>query len=147
MKRIVLVAALLCAAPLVCHADDMIRPLTKQQVCNTKWGKDARHVSAAMKRKVFERDGYPHGQKDARCPCEIDHKLPRDLAGGDVIENLLVQSYYGPWNAYKKDRLEVQAHKDVCSGAVSLSEAQSWFLKDWKAAYEKRFHVPALQHE
>src|ERR1044072_7796070 len=147
MKRIVLVGGLLWAAPLGCHAGDMIRPLTKSQICTTKWGKDARHVSAAMKRKVFQRDGYPQGQKDPRCNCEIDHIVPRDLGGADVMQNLQVQSYYGPWNAYKKDRLEVQAHKDVCSGSLSLSEAQGWFLKDWKKAYEKRFHVPALQHE
>jgi hypothetical protein len=144
----ILAAALLCAAPLVCSADEgVIRPLTKQQICTTKWGLDARHVSAAMKREVFEAAGYPQGNKDPRCPCEIDHIVPRDLGGADDVRNLQVQRYFGPWNAHKKDRLEVQAHRDVCIGVLSLSEAQSWFLKDWKAAYKKRFPAEAARHE
>ena len=140
MKRIILVVGMLCAVPFVCRADDgMIRPLTKHEICTTNWGLDKRHVSVAMKRKVFQRDGYPLGNKDPRCDCEIDHIVPRDLGGADVLQNLQVQSYRGPWNAYQKDRLEIQAHKDVCSGLVSLSEAQGWFLKDWTTAYERRF--------
>ncbi len=144
MMRMILVAALLCVGPLLCQADQgVIRPLTKQQICTTKWGLDKRHVTEAMKQRVFEREGYPLGNKDPRCNCEIDHIVPRDLGGADVEPNLQVQSYTGPWNAHMKDRLEVQAHKDVCSGAISLSEARSWFLNDWKAAYQKRFHVQA----
>lgn len=116
-----------------------VRPLTEHQVCATVWGKDARHVSAAMKRRVFERDGYPLGNKDPRGPFEIDHIVPRSLAGADTVANLQVQQYFGPWNAYKKDRLEGQAHRDVCAGKISLQEAQGWFIDDWKAAYERRF--------
>lgn len=135
MKQYLLLMALLISPATA----QEVRPLSKEQVCTIAWGKDARHVSAAMKRHVFERDGYPLGNKDPRCACEVDHIVPRDLGGADTMTNLQVQQYFGPWNAHKKDRLEVQAHKDVCAGKISLKEAQRWFIDDWKAAYERRF--------
>jgi len=136
VKYLLIVALLIAPA-----AAQEVRPLTKEQVCATHWGKDARHVSAAMKRRVFERDGFPLGNKDPRCPCVIDHRIPREIAGADVETNLQVQQYFGRCNAHIKDRLESQSHRDVCQGIVSLKEAQGWF-KDWEAAYQRRFGKP-----
>jgi hypothetical protein len=40
--------------------------LTKQKICSIKWSKDERHVTAAMKRQVFEAYGYT-GNDDPKC--------------------------------------------------------------------------------
>jgi hypothetical protein len=122
--------------PGVCRTD-----LTKEQICATKWGKDHRAVTAAMKKQVFLSYGYPKLNKDPRCPCEIDHLCSRELGGADVIENLWVQSYRGPWNARDKDRVENKLNKVMCAGPLSLQEAQDEIVSDWKASYQR--HIGA----
>ena len=59
--------------------------LSKAKICSIKWGKDERHVTAAMKRQVFELYGYS-GYDDPRCVpdshgrrCEVDHLIGREL--------------------------------------------------------------------
>lgn len=68
--------------------------LSKATICNTKWGKDARHVTPAMKDEVFALYGYS-GYNDPRCvpdpkghTCEIDHLISRELGGADDVKNL-----------------------------------------------------------
>ena len=111
-------------------------------MCKIKWGRDQRAVTQAMKRKVFEEYGYPKLNKDPRCPCEIDHRVPRELLGGDDIRNLWVQRYSGPYNAHDKDRLENFEHKAVCTGQMSLKAAQSVFLGDWTQEYDRIYGKP-----
>ena len=72
--------------------------LTKKTICATLWGKDERHVDAAMKKEAFSRYGYT-GYSDPRCAsnshgktCEIDHLVSRELGGADVVDNLWPQS-------------------------------------------------------
>lgn len=122
----------------------VIRPeLTLETICATKWGKDRRAVTEAMKRKVFEEYGYPLGQKDPRCPCEIDHRYPRSIGGADAVENLSVQSYRGPWNAHDKDRAEDIAAASICkAGGMSLDAARAMFAGKWSDAYMRLFGVP-----
>jgi hypothetical protein len=62
--------------------------LTKKAICATLWGKDERHVTAAMKKEAFSRYGYT-GYSDPRRvadsygkTCEIDHLVSRELGGG-----------------------------------------------------------------
>lgn len=87
-------------------------------ICATKWGRDARHVTEAMKRQVYEDYGV---KKVERVCCEVDHLIPRDLGGADDIANLWPQ----PWTqAHMKDEVEVWLNKEVCAGRKSLQDAQ-----------------------
>jgi hypothetical protein len=36
-------------------------------------------------------------------------------------------------------RLENRLHKEVCSGALTLEEAQQGIAKDWRGLYQKYF--------
>ena len=73
--------------------------LTKSKICGTKWGKDERHVTAAMKQEVFALYGYsgyndPHCVPDAHGKtCEIDHLISRELGGADDAKNLWPEAY------------------------------------------------------
>jgi len=115
-------------------------------VCNTKWGLDRRHVTAAMRREVFARYGLS-GNDDKSCKLdkygrrfEIDHSCPRDLGCADAIENLWPQCYSGRWNAAMKDRLEIRLHKEVCAGSILLEDAQRDIAKkDWRVVYRRYF--------
>lgn len=116
-------------------------------VCKTKWGKDHRFVTQKMKEFVFaeyhvtaaQRHVVVKGKKKARY--EIDHLISRELGGADDVKNLWPESYYGPWNAHDKDRIENKLHSLVCNGTITLSDAQAMIRTDWVAAY-KRF-IPA----
>lgn len=111
-------------------------------LCSTKWGKDARHVTAAMKREVFKAYGFI-GNKDRACRSkrhfEIDHLISRELCGADVVKNLWTQCYSGTYNAVMKDRLENRLHKEVCAGNIELKEAQDEIVKDWRVLYRRYF--------
>jgi hypothetical protein len=128
----------------------VIRDLSLQQICTTKWGRDARAVTAAMKRQVFDRDGIacrPLFGKSKKLPqCgkwEIDHSCSRELGGADVPPNLWAQRYKGAWNARLKDRLENRLHKEACSENITLAQAQHDICKtDWRIAYRKYFGEP-----
>jgi len=106
----------------------VVRPLTQAQVCTVKWGADRRHVTEAMKRQVAKSYGIERRSIVARgkgvC-CEIDHRVPRELAGADDVANLWPQ----PWASAKlKDAEENAYHKQVCSGAMTLAVAQQYFM-------------------
>jgi hypothetical protein len=97
-----------------------VRGLTKQAICATRWGVDRRHVTAAMRRQVLKN----YDVHEAAC-CEIDHKVPRELGGADVVANLWPQ----PWaEARLKDVEENAYHRNVCAGRMTLYAAQYHFL-------------------
>lgn len=122
------------------------RDLTIDQVCDTKWGKDARAVTEAMKERVFAAYFARYGARPRLLPngrpaFEVDHDKSRELAGADVIENLWIQSYTGSCNAHDKDRLENRLHVEACQARTieALAAAQAEIAAGWIAAYEKRF--------
>jgi hypothetical protein len=129
--------ALLLALALSVRPHDQLtpgwtRPLTRVQVCTTKWGKDRRHVTVAMRKRVFAAYGIPWS---SRHKYELDHLVPRQLGGADVEANLWPQPWEGRWTARMKDRLENALHRRVCSGTMTLDFAQEAIRTDWLAAY------------
>jgi hypothetical protein len=128
--------------------------LTLQKICSTKWGKDARHVTATMKRQAFASYGLS-GNSDPRCVrdkkgrrCEIDHLISRELGGADEIKNLWPQPYgTQPWNAARKDRLENRLHQEVCiKKTITLAQARNGIGRDWTVLYRRYFGDPAAEH-
>ncbi len=123
--------------------------LSVAAICKTKWGKDARHVTDAMKAQVFKSYGLS-GNSDPACKpapgskqrCEIDHLVSRELGGADDVKNLWPQPYAGTWNAHLKDKLENRLHKEMCAGKITLQEAQSSLVNDWRVAYRKYYGEP-----
>jgi hypothetical protein len=122
--------------------------LTKQKICAIKWGKDERHVTAAMKRQAFENYGYsgyddPHCVPAGQRTCEIDHLISRELGGADEVSNLWPQAYgTSPWNAVLKDTLENRLNKEMCAGRITLTQARNMLVNDWRKAYRKYYGNP-----
>jgi hypothetical protein len=106
--------------------------ISVKTLCATKWGKDVRHVTQTMKVEVCQRYGAT-----GKCPgpgYEIDHLVSRELGGADTIANLWPQPIT---EARKKDVLENFLHHAVCTGAMTLPEAQDAIRIDWTKAYWK----------
>lgn len=116
-----------------------IRTTDAKAICSASFTtRDERHTTAAMKRQVCQ----AYGIKD--CPkakvVEIDHACPLELGGADEIGNLWVQlAKYkdGSPGYHQKDALENKLHKLVCSGKMTLKDAQSCILTNWIACYKK----------
>ena len=123
--------------------------LSKAKICTIKWGKDERHVTAAMKQQVFGLYSYS-GYDDSRCVsdshgrrCEIDHLVGRELGGADDPKNLWPQAYgTTPWNATLKDKLENRLHNEVCARHISLKAARGMLINDWRKAYVRFYGQP-----
>jgi hypothetical protein len=116
-------------------------PLSVAQVCTTKWGKDARHVTEAMKQEVARRYHvtYPlmrkghrltAAEKAQRAKFEVDHLLSRENGGADDVDNLWLQPWDGPLGAHAKDKVENALHRAVCRGDLTLEAAQQQ-LRRW----------------
>lgn len=72
-----------------------------------------------------------------------DHLVPL-CAGGHPTDprNLWPQRVEGDWNYKVKDQLEVAVCKNLCSGDLTLEQAQSMFLEpDWTKVFLKFYHV------
>jgi hypothetical protein len=125
------------------------RSLSRATICNTRWGLDKRFVTTKMKLGIYHEYGLS-GPKDKRClldahgrRCEIDHLIPRSLGGADKIANLWPQPYGSkPWNASRKDRLEVKLGREYCAGRLSLITARHMLVRDYRIAYRKYFGNP-----
>jgi hypothetical protein len=117
------------------------KSLTEDQICHIKWGLDKRHVTLAMKKKVFEEYGIPSSRHSE---FEVDHLISRELGGADDVRNLWPESYITqPWNARRKDRLENYLHKLLCGHQITLAEARKEIIHDWTVAYRKYYGEPS----
>ena len=70
---------------------------------------------------------------------ELDQIIPLLLGGHPrKLDNLELQ----PWEEVKpKDRIEVKVQCLVCSGQVTLADAQREIVDDWQAAYHRYSRV------
>lgn len=111
----------------------VVRYLSRSQVCAIRWGRDRRYVTQKMLREVAAAYHVPW---ERRGEYEFDHLIPRALGGDDKVANLWAQ----PLQEAKrlKDPLEVKLHRLVCSGQLSLNDAQEEIRRDWQASYVGR---------
>lgn len=63
---------------------------------------------------------------------ELDHLIALEDGGNPTsVDNLWPEPYDIQNNAHIKDTFETYLKKKVCSGSMSLSEAQSELANDW----------------
>lgn len=120
----------------------MIADLTKDQICKVGYTKDARHVTAAVKRQVMMQ--YNLDPKDLP-KYEIDHFISLELGGSNDVTNLWPQRYCpvgndplktGCWGAREKDKVETALHREICQNLITLEQAQAIIRTDWVQCYK-----------
>ncbi len=80
---------------------------------------------------------------------EEDHLISLELGGdGYSPQNLWPEPHTGDFNSFQKDQVENWLHKQICSGAIPVADAQHGVATNWKqylptAARE----VPLLSRE
>jgi hypothetical protein len=117
-------------------------PITVDLICTPGYSKCIRNVPQAEKQAVYQSYGLAGnhtGYCDTKQGCEVDHLISLELGGSNEQTNLWPEPYQGTdWNAHVKDQLENFLHAHVCSGDISLDQAQQEIAKDWIASYKKR---------
>jgi hypothetical protein len=120
---------------------DVLPGITASQVCEPGYARAVRHVSEEERQQVFTAYGLPgnhFGYCGGRRGCELDHLISLELGGSNNPKNLWPESYDSqPWNAHLKDHLENTLHALVCSGRLSLDDAQRAISSNWIEAYER----------
>jgi hypothetical protein len=75
---------------------------------------------------------------------ELDHLIPLELGGAPRdVANLWPQAWTGEANAHMKDAVETYLNREVCRGAIALTEAQRQIATDWLGVYRARGLTPA----
>ncbi len=81
---------------------------------------------------------HSYGFTDSRSNYELDHLIPLEIGGNPYdVANLWPEPGYGQYNFHIKDRFENYLHNAVCTGSMSLDEAQKEIATDWIANWKK----------
>jgi hypothetical protein len=124
-----------------CTPGDVLPEMTAESLCSSTFRTETIRDSATSpseKRRVYEMYNIPHplNNRGHSQACEIDHLVPLELGGTDTMANLWPQCSpgYAGWQGggfRDKDRFENYLHRQVCSGSLSLAEAQFQIGTDW----------------
>lgn len=150
MRIIILASLAVLAAP--CLADPALNSDVNQHnigatICVSGYTKQIRPPASytnPIKKRLMREQGIPLADIH---DYELDHIIPLALGGCPrCTDNLMLQPWNGPSGAHKKDRLEVKLQCLVCTGQVTLADAQQDIYADWQAAYSKYASMKCRRH-
>src|SRR5258706_2261473 len=101
--------------------------------------KTYRHVTSAMKHQAYAFYNMQPFKGTCAKGCEVDHLVSLSIGGANSIKNLWPEPFGASCNAHMKDRYENSLHKQVCSGKMSLEDAQKEISTNWIAGYHRTF--------
>ncbi|MCU1676823.1 MAG: hypothetical protein JWM93_1581 [Frankiales bacterium] len=120
-----------------CSPGARFKYATKAKVCRSGYSKQVRNVTQASKNAVYAAYGMTthfNGQSG-----EVDHLVSLELGGSNSRANLFPEAASPSPGSHEKDRLENRLHTEVCSGQITLRQAQKLIAGDWLTAYHARF--------
>jgi hypothetical protein len=131
-----------CQTPLfpdTAKTPGVTRAVTAKAVCVPGSSKAVRNVPTSEKNAVYKEYGITNRKPGSY---EIDHDLSLELGGSNDIRNLWPEAYdlnVGGFQmgAHEKDKLENTLHALMCSGKLTMLQAQSAIRGDWTKAYRK----------
>jgi hypothetical protein len=95
--------------------------------------KDRNGVTEEMERHLFDRYHIPWRR---RAEFKVDHLIPLELGGADVMENLWPQSLYArPYSVERKELLTQQLLARIAAGKMTLAQAQKEISEDWISCF------------
>lgn len=115
------------------------RAVTTKEVCVPGSSKKVRNVPTSEKNAVYREYKILHRKPGSY---EIDHDISLELGGSNEIKNLWPEIYdinVSGFNegAHTKDALENKLHSLMCSGKLTMVQAQNAIRGDWRKAYLK----------
>jgi hypothetical protein len=95
--------------------------------------KDRKGVTEEIERHLFDRYHIPWRR---RAEFKVDHLIPIELGGADVMENLWPQSLYArPYSVERKELLTQHLLARIAAGKMTLAQAQKEISEDWISCF------------
>jgi hypothetical protein len=116
-----------------CTPGDILPDATKEQICTSGYAGSVRNVTDSTKNKVYAEYGI---KSHSSGEYEVDHLVSLELGGSNDISNLFPEAASPTPGFHEKDKVENYLHDQVCSGAVSLADAQVQIATDWLSVYK-----------
>jgi hypothetical protein len=117
-----------------CTPGAVIETATKEQICEPGYSKNVRDVTTSEKDKVYAEYGITHHSEGEY---EVDHLISLEMGGSNDIANLWPEAAEPRPGFHEKDKVENYLHDQMCSGAISLAQAQYEISTDWTGVYQK----------
>jgi hypothetical protein len=120
---------------------DITQENIRETICNPRWStKSIRPEESYTHRLKIEQIGE-YGYSDSRLKdYEEDHFIPLELGGNPTDpKNLWPEPFetsIPDGGAHAKDKVENFLHAEVCSGSLTLEQAQREIAEDWYRVYQ-----------
>lgn len=115
-----------------CTPGDILPEATKDKICVPGYTQTVRNVPDSLKNQVYAEYGITSHKPGQY---EVDHFVSLELGGSNDISNLFPQPAVPVPGFHEKDKVENYLHDQVCSGAMSLQEAQIKIATNWVDVY------------
>lgn len=115
-----------------CTPGAIFATTTKAQICTKGYSGTVRDVPVSEKNKVYLEYGII---THVTAEYEADHFISLELGGSNDISNLWPQAASPVPGFHEKDLVENYLHRQLCSGKISLPEAQLLISSKWVEVY------------
>lgn len=116
-----------------CTPSAIFSTVTKTQVCTSGYSSTVRNVPTNEKNQVYAEYGIlAHNTGEY----EVDHFISLELGGSNDIANLWPEAASPTPGFHEKDKVENYLHTQLCSGNISLPEAQELISVYWLDVYK-----------
>ncbi len=115
-----------------CTPGDILPNVTKAEICKPGYAQGTRDVPNSEKEQVYTEYGiasHTPGQY------EVDHFVSLELGGSNDVSNLWPEAANPKPGFHEKDKVENYLHDQVCSGALTLQQAQIQIATNWLDVY------------
>ena len=117
-----------------CTPGAIFPTVTQQQICTSGYARSVRNVPTSEKNQVYAEYGITHHTTGEY---EVDHLVSLELGGSNDIANLWPEAASPKPGFHEKDKVENYLHDQVCSGAISLHDAQIQIATNWLTVYNR----------
>ena len=105
---------------------------TKEKICVPGYAKSVRDVSTSLKKRVYTAYGI---KSHLPGQYEVDHLVSLQLGGSNDIANLWPEPAAPKPGFHEKDAVENYLHAQICSGAMTVKQAQIAIATNWIDVY------------
>lgn len=117
-----------------CTPGAIIASATKDQICQSGYASSVRNVPTSEKDQAYAEYGITSHYSGEY---EVDHLVSLELGGSNDIANLWPEAASPKPGFHEKDKVENYLHDQVCSGAISLQQAQIEIATNWLQVYQQ----------
>ena len=117
-----------------CTPGAILPDATVQKICTPGYSSSVRNVPTSEKDQVYAEYGITHHSPGQY---EVDHLISLELGGANDIANLWPEAASPMPGFHQKDQVENYLHDQVCSGAMSLKDAQEQIAINWLVVYNR----------